>query len=325
MASSGRDLSLKMDIKDFGEDLSTDVGSVIKSLTERLSNKPETPQPTHSDRPDGLPKVILFPFARHSPYRELRHLVELFKPKDIWPCTTDEQWVDGSKCHASLCRVIWFFLTLVAMSVESLFGEYCSEQIFEHDKQMATFLEQLSDARPREAKSPGFETQETNGCDTSVEISPKMNRTRDNGNNAPSQLGSPSAEEVSTQASLSICIPSSEVPETSVPIEPTTTRDIGQSPVPIPRYDLRGSYGSSQARGRLDQELDTRDEQVQDQNETDSQMTDVSSESTVYPESSIMRYEAYNTMIHNARGNDPWRPIYLVSTNGNYEQTDAEL
>jgi hypothetical protein len=31
-----------------------------------------------------------FPYSRHSSYTELCHLVEAFKPKDIWPCTVDK-------------------------------------------------------------------------------------------------------------------------------------------------------------------------------------------------------------------------------------------
>lgn len=86
-----------MDIEDFGDDLSADMGSVIQSLAERLRNKSGNLKPPANTRPDGLPKVILFPFARHSPYRELCHLAEAFKPKDIWPCTVDRYWMENSK------------------------------------------------------------------------------------------------------------------------------------------------------------------------------------------------------------------------------------
>jgi hypothetical protein len=43
-----------------------------------------------------LPKVITFPYSRHSSYQELCDLVEAFNPKDIYPCTVDEGfWIQG--------------------------------------------------------------------------------------------------------------------------------------------------------------------------------------------------------------------------------------
>lgn len=43
-----------------------------------------------------LPKLITFPYSRHSSYDELCHLVEAFKPNDIYPCTVDElNWHNG--------------------------------------------------------------------------------------------------------------------------------------------------------------------------------------------------------------------------------------
>lgn len=43
-----------------------------------------------------LPRVITFPYSRHSSYEELCHLVEVFDPKDVYPCTVDEfHWHEG--------------------------------------------------------------------------------------------------------------------------------------------------------------------------------------------------------------------------------------
>jgi DNA cross-link repair 1C protein len=61
-------------------------------------------QTTYDDRmkietaPDNnLPKVITFPYSRHSSYRELCDLVMAFSPADVYPCTVDElQWHEGS-------------------------------------------------------------------------------------------------------------------------------------------------------------------------------------------------------------------------------------
>ena len=47
---------------------------------------------------DGLvlPKVITFPYSRHSSYEELCHLIGVFNPMDIYPCTVNEKiWESG--------------------------------------------------------------------------------------------------------------------------------------------------------------------------------------------------------------------------------------
>ncbi|OQN96810.1 hypothetical protein B0A48_17370 [Cryoendolithus antarcticus] len=41
-------------------------------------------------RADGLPNRITFPYSRHSSYTELCHLLEVFKPTDVHPCTVDD-------------------------------------------------------------------------------------------------------------------------------------------------------------------------------------------------------------------------------------------
>jgi hypothetical protein len=43
-----------------------------------------------------LPKIITFPYSRHSSYAELRDLVGVFKPVDIYPCTVNKaDWHEG--------------------------------------------------------------------------------------------------------------------------------------------------------------------------------------------------------------------------------------
>jgi DNA cross-link repair 1C protein len=55
------------------------------TLTEGRENKAK-----------GLPKVITFPYSRHSSFPELCALVSAFKPKDVYPCTVDEgEWHEG--------------------------------------------------------------------------------------------------------------------------------------------------------------------------------------------------------------------------------------
>jgi DNA cross-link repair 1C protein len=44
-----------------------------------------------------LPRTITFPYSRHSSLHELQELVKIFRPKDVYPCTVDE-----NKWHESL-------------------------------------------------------------------------------------------------------------------------------------------------------------------------------------------------------------------------------
>lgn len=75
----------------------------------------------------GLREVQQFPYSRHSSYNELCHLVEVFRPVDIHPCTVEEAtW-------------IWDF------SMESLFGHLCSGTVFAHDKDMISLESQRAE------------------------------------------------------------------------------------------------------------------------------------------------------------------------------------
>lgn len=78
-------------------------------LSEGLADKVQT---------EALPRVITFPYSRHSSYAELCHLVRVFNPKDVYPCTVDEANWDEE------------------VSMENLFGQQCSATKFRHDNEM---------------------------------------------------------------------------------------------------------------------------------------------------------------------------------------------
>ncbi|TGO24798.1 hypothetical protein BPAE_0094g00060 [Botrytis paeoniae] len=91
-----------------------------ESLLRKLAHKSTViPDKKRDSIPEnGLPKVITFPYSRHSSYAELCHLVEIFKPKDVYPCTVDEEeWHEG-------------------LNMKTLFGDHCSASIFRHDSEM---------------------------------------------------------------------------------------------------------------------------------------------------------------------------------------------
>ncbi|RAL17580.1 putative DNA repair protein [Aspergillus homomorphus CBS 101889] len=93
----------------------------------RLNKLPST------DR-QPLPRVIRFPYSRHSSYSELCDLVAAFKPKDIHPCTVDPvTWTED-------------------ISMQNLFGHLCSGTDFAHDqiiRDMTTTNEELLHRRKR--------------------------------------------------------------------------------------------------------------------------------------------------------------------------------
>jgi hypothetical protein len=67
---------------------------------------------------DTMPNTITFPYSRHSSYLELCEFVAAFQPRDVYPCTVDEEnWTSES-------------------SIRSLFGQYCSSPVFRHDEEM---------------------------------------------------------------------------------------------------------------------------------------------------------------------------------------------
>ena len=87
----------------------------------------------------NLPKVITFPYSRHSSYVELCDLVRTFKPKDVYPCTVDEaNWHEGLLEFPFLGTTAdW---SCVGISIEHLFGHHCSHGSFRHDAEMWKIL-----------------------------------------------------------------------------------------------------------------------------------------------------------------------------------------
>lgn len=81
----------------------TGLKRVFKSLTD-ASERGRGTEDVTAEEAITLPSKIKFPYSRHSSYRELCHLVEVLKPKDIWPCTVDPtRWIkQGKMSHVSI-------------------------------------------------------------------------------------------------------------------------------------------------------------------------------------------------------------------------------
>lgn len=131
--------SVKLDIADFWDELQPEhddpahfqdldnlpLDRLIPALVRLVSGKAQEKQDFA-----GIKKRITFPFSRHSSYEELRFLVAAFMPKDIHPCTVD--------------NTTW----TPAVSMQTLFGDLCSDTTFHHDARMDQLLASRQKKKP---------------------------------------------------------------------------------------------------------------------------------------------------------------------------------
>ncbi|EXJ59950.1 hypothetical protein A1O7_04098 [Cladophialophora yegresii CBS 114405] len=121
---AGYDLSMVLDEVDevkVEDDDSIKLGDFMTLISKRFkevntSTSLSVPSETQL-KPIAHTDTLHFPYSRHSSYNELRHLVGVFRPRDICPCTVSlETWSED-------------------LSMESLFGDLCSEQLFCYDQE----------------------------------------------------------------------------------------------------------------------------------------------------------------------------------------------
>ncbi|KAL7931533.1 beta-lactamase-like protein [Trichoderma chlorosporum] len=151
--ASGRDLQLNMSLSTNEDAYSADLQKAMLSVIN--SQLKSTLSRTKIEERNGehLPSVIRFPYSRHSSYAELCDLVDAFKPKDIWPCTFHlEYWQKN------------------AMSIESLFGKYCSGKMFAHDMKVCNFEAQMKQGAGEE---PGSQQLESISSESNSQLSYK--------------------------------------------------------------------------------------------------------------------------------------------------------
>lgn len=99
LRSNGKAVSLD-DMRFNGDDeisLSEFIKSFERIVTEKYKEKLNGDDiVSGGNRENALPRVITFPYSRHSSYSELCHLVKALNPKDVYPCTVDEKnWHRG--------------------------------------------------------------------------------------------------------------------------------------------------------------------------------------------------------------------------------------
>ncbi|KAK3984593.1 beta-lactamase-like protein [Cladorrhinum sp. PSN332] len=115
--ASGRKIPLDMERSAFGEKNETKLSDGLQAIAKKLQTRAK-PSVTESPK-EALPTTITFPYSRHASLPELCNLVDAFKPKDVWPCTVDvPRWLDDG------------------ISIEGLFGQFCSDDKFRHDQLM---------------------------------------------------------------------------------------------------------------------------------------------------------------------------------------------
>jgi len=99
LLAGSRSLSRAVSLDDMGLDRQEDDLSlseltkiILRSLTQKRSaNINESKQ-----QEEELPRIITFPYSRHSSYPELCDLVRVFRPKDVYACTVDpSSWHEG--------------------------------------------------------------------------------------------------------------------------------------------------------------------------------------------------------------------------------------
>ncbi|KAM0403921.1 hypothetical protein ACHAQC_001539 [Fusarium culmorum] len=313
LVSTGRNIPLDWDI----DTLSTNSAKeVIAILVQKLRKNIKNQKSVHEE---ALPKTIYFPYSRHSSLLELRHFVEAFRPRDIWPCTVNTaEWLRNGT------------------TIGSLFGQFCSSKEFEHDRVMQAIAAKNalcsqnqqhasqttvdSDPAPsspnqepqdsQEQRSGNFEPvfasllvdTQVSGYQEETNLNPEKPADL---NTLPENLSARSASDGPIEQSEGIPQDLDTAPEapagnvSDARTHPSSTRKRGISNVSqnVPEDEYRETANTSGKPCRLGIPED-------------------------YP---LACQEAYWQMIRNIEGDTPWTPLQLISTSSEYNCVEKEL
>lgn len=101
-SASGRKIPLDIERAAFGDNDEIKLVNAFQAIAKKTQLIREKLPASIGKDHEALPKVITFPYSRHSSYHELCHLLEAFKPEDVWPCTVDvREWLERGKFDAS--------------------------------------------------------------------------------------------------------------------------------------------------------------------------------------------------------------------------------
>ncbi|KAG5978286.1 hypothetical protein E4U55_006299 [Claviceps digitariae] len=223
-------------------------------------------------------------------------------------------------------------------SIQSLFGEFCSGQTFEHDQETALCPERHDSLLAQERRTPDTGSQESfcsviSRCRRSPVAHPAIpisaldaDQNRDDSLTMEPLVHAdirPEGEIIPDPAVISDAHDASISHVNRhdlVPQEiPPTTNDV--SAIPSKKRPYSGPHDE------IDD--DDNDEVVasvsQFEDERASQKTNETTDSSPSPYRTSMRYEAYQTMLSNSAETGPWMPISLLSTDANHGVSDTEL
>lgn len=275
-------------IEDFSEDLQTRLGSVIWSMARSIVAREQQleAKPQAQNMAQSLPNRITFPYARHSSLPELRHLVETFKPKDIWPNTVDmPHWQERG------------------ITMRNLFGDWSAGDVFEHDLLVEKITkEHLENKQQLQAEGDG-NTQHTSssGHPASSPALPSSNSQENNPPIEAAKSDNPPQRRTSQKATTDI-----EVVSIASSDSPSDDKSIDQV-LPSKRSfeEYRGNHAN-------------------EEQEDPGSLQDDSQASILTARAYETRHRAFHSADSNSEGAQ-WSPIGFISTSDHHSEIEEEL
>ncbi|PYH78262.1 hypothetical protein BO82DRAFT_386029 [Aspergillus uvarum CBS 121591] len=194
---------------------------LVKMLGRGRAEETQLLGDEHPPEGEAPPKVIRFPYSRHSSYSELCDLVAAFKPKDIHPCTVDPvTWTED-------------------ISMQNLFGHLCSGTEFAHDQVMRDMIsndEELVHRRKRSRQAVPSVTPQSSQQSSGMTLDTQQSEAREKPPPSPS-LPPPPRPPRKNIPTLSSSTPSTEdlnLPSSFATINETTYNPTTPFPNPSP-------------------------------------------------------------------------------------------
>ncbi|KAI2628507.1 Metallo-hydrolase/oxidoreductase [Hypoxylon sp. NC1633] len=289
--AGSRDIGLDMDMSSFREEES--IAEIMRCLATKVKSIHDpTVKPEENSNPNALPNQITFPYARHSSLPELRHFVQTFKPKDVWPCTVDPlSWEKKS------------------IAMKELFGDCCTGDTFEHDVLMEQIIEKQrglpSQAKENELDSPSKRS------DRVVPSSPVTSVTEPREPLQPDENRStPKAETMFTVRNAQQDPDATRSPgtqHTSQGEEPATSLQLPQRKRD---YDsFRNDSDPTRAESDSEEDMILQNSQA----------------SSISNYAYQTRLRAFRAAAANAEGGGAWQTISLISTTDHHSTVEPEL
>ncbi|KAM0276060.1 hypothetical protein ACHAQH_007146 [Verticillium albo-atrum] len=260
---NGRNISLDIDMTCFGDKNEADILNVLNLIAKARDHHLDEGETDMVGTDGELPKMIRFPYSRHSSFPELCHLVKTFQPRDVWPCTVDPvAWVRDN------------------ITIRTLFGDFCSGDLFVHD----IFMESWAEGQWQGPLAESELDRETQASEYSILGRPQSSRKP-----SPRPPGSP-------QHGVGDAVDS---------CKPVIWTD-GQ---PADGADIRnGKYNGKRDFAAFNGDIDDSQSTVASQASIISQLAEGAS---------LIRADAHKAMLRNLGGGE-WTAIGLLSTTDNH-------